>query len=90
MKKHHILIYNDVELELVHNYKYLGLIINFNGSFKLAITELKTQASRDMYALIGRCWKLGHPINLQLEVFDRMIVSNMLYGCEVWGPENYI
>ncbi len=23
-------------------------------------------------------------------LFDRMIVPIMLYGCEVWGPENYI
>ncbi len=54
VKKHLKFIYNDVELELVHNFKYLGLIINFNGSFKLAITELKNQASRAMYALIGK------------------------------------
>ncbi len=40
-KKYFKFIYNDVELELVHNFKYLGLIINFNGSLKLAITELK-------------------------------------------------
>ncbi len=37
VKKHLKFIYNDVELELVHNFKYLGLIINFNGSFKLAL-----------------------------------------------------
>ncbi len=43
-----------------------------------------------MYALIGKCRKLGFPIDLQLELFDRMIVPIMVYGCEVWGPENYI
>ncbi len=89
VKKHLKFIYNDVELELLHNFKYLGLIINFNGSFKLVITELKIQASRAMYALIGKCRKLGLPIDLQLELFDRMIVPIMLYGWEVWGPENY-
>ncbi len=71
------LIYNDVELELVHNFKYLGLIININGSFKLAITELKNQTSMAMYALIGKCRKLCLPIDLQLELFDRMIVPIM-------------
>ncbi len=25
---------------------------------------------------------------LKLELFDRMIVPIMLYGCEVWGSEN--
>ncbi len=88
VKKHLKFIYNDVELELVHNCKYLGLIITFNGSFKLAITELKK--TRTMYALIGKCRNLGLPIDLQLELFDRNIVPIMLYDCEVWGPENYI
>ncbi len=44
----------------------------------------------NMYALIGKCRKLGLPIDLQLELSDRMIVPIMLYGCEVWRPENYI
>ncbi len=43
-----------------------------------------------LYALIGKCRKLGLPIDLQLELFEWMIVPIMLYGCEVWGPENYI
>ncbi len=43
-----------------------------------------------MYVLIGKYRKLGLPIDLQLELFDRMIVQIMLYGCEVWGPETYI
>ncbi len=43
-----------------------------------------------MYALIDKCRKLDIPIDLQLELFHRMIVSFMLYGCEVWGPKKYI
>ncbi len=65
-----------MELELVHNVKYLGLIINCNGYFKLAITELKNQASSVIFALIGKCRNLGLHIDLQLELFDRMIVPN--------------
>ncbi len=66
-----------MKLELVYNFNYLGLIINFNGSFKLAITELKNKASRAMYELIGKCRKLGLSIDLQLELFDRMIVRHL-------------
>ncbi len=47
VKKHFKFIYNDVELELVHSCKYMGLIINFNGSFKLAIIELKQTGPYD-------------------------------------------
>ncbi len=73
-------IYNEVELELVEHFKYLGLIVNFNGSFKLAITGLNKQTSRVMYALIGKCRKLGLPIDLQIELFDRILVPIILYG----------
>ncbi len=55
-----------MEFELVDNFKYQGLIINFNGFFKQAITELKCQASRAMYALIDKCRKLGRPFDLQI------------------------
>ncbi len=42
-----------------------------------------------MYALITKFRKLGLSIDLQIEIFDRMIVPIMLYCFEVWGPENY-
>ncbi len=28
-------------------------------------------------------------IDLQIELFDRMIVAIMLHGSKVWGPEKY-
>ena len=31
---------NGKNLEIVHNFKYLGILFNFNGSFKLGIEEL--------------------------------------------------
>ncbi len=39
-----------------------------------------------MHSLVNE----GLAIGLQLELFDRIIVPIMLYGCEVLGPENYI
>ncbi len=35
------------------------------------------------------CDLFDKQIDLQIALFDRMIVPIMLYGCEVWGPENY-
>ena len=40
------------ELEIVHNFKYLGIILNYNGSIKLANEELENQASRAMYIVM--------------------------------------
>ena len=83
-------LYNGKQLEIVDNFKYLGIILNYNGSFKLAIQELKSQASRAMYSLIGKCRRLDLPIDLQLHLFDATVLPIMLYGCEIWGSENYV
>ena len=71
--------HEDTELEIVDNYKYLGLTLAHNGSFKLAITSLCTQASRAMYSLIGKSRRLDLPIDLQLELFDNLVLPIMLY-----------
>ncbi len=86
MKTNFKFIYNEVELELVEHFKYLGLIINFNVSSNYWAEK---NASRAMYELIGKSRKLILQIDLQNELFDTMIVPIMLYGCKVWGPENY-
>ncbi len=78
-----------MELELVQHFKYQRLIINVNCSFNLAITGLTKQAFRAIYTLIGKCTKLGLLIDLQIQLFGWMRVPIMLYGCEVWGSENY-
>lgn len=43
------------------------------------------QAQRAMYSLIGKARRLGLPIDIQLELFDSMVVPILLYGGEVWG-----
>ena len=40
-----------------------------------------------MFALLKKSEELDLPIDLQLELFDSLI---LLYGCEVWGYENIL
>ena len=41
-----------------------------------------------MFALLRRSRQLDLPIDLQLELFDSLIMPMLLYGCENWGFEN--
>ena len=41
-----------------------------------------------MFALLRRSRQLDLPIDLQLELFDYLIMPILLYGCEIWGFEN--
>ena len=80
-------MYKGEQLEVVNNFKYLGVTFTSKGSFKMCITDLKQQASRAMYSLIAKSRKLKLPIDLQISLFDATVLPIMLYGCEVWGTE---
>ena len=41
-----------------------------------------------MYSLLQKCRKLDLAIDIQLQLFDSLILLICLYGCEVWGFEN--
>ncbi len=46
---------------------------------------LKDQAAKVMYAVVGNSRKYDLPIDIQLEMYDSMVVPVMMYACEVWG-----
>ena len=74
-------------LEIVHSFKYLGITMNYNGSFKIAIEELHKQASRAMYSLLSKCRTFNLPVVVALDLFDKLVSPIMLYASEVWGFE---
>ena len=42
--------------------------------------------SRAMFSLLKFFRKLMMPLDIQTELFDRLIVPILLYGCAVWCP----
>ena len=81
-------IFNDGILEVVDDYTYLGVVFNYNNKFKKAQNNQIGKAKRAMYSLMIKSKKLRLPIDIQLELFDRLIVPIIIYGSEVWGFEN--
>ena len=77
--------YDNSPIEITQDFKYLGLKCNYNGSFKPGVEELIKQGSRAMYALISKCRKFKLPVDLQLELFDSLVVPILTYNCEIWG-----
>ena len=66
---------------------YLGITVNYNNVFKKAIDKQVCQASRAFYAMKMRLESLCLPLDLQLQLFDQLILPILLYGCEIWGFE---
>ena len=75
-------------LEIVDSFKYLGIQFSYNGKFIVAINELCTMAERAMYSLYKKSRSLHLPIDIQFNLFDRVVLPIMLYSCEVWGFSN--
>ena len=76
------------EIEVVEQYVYLGVLFNYNGSFKKAIHKQITQARKAMFAVVEKSKVLRLPVDIACELFNVCVVPVLLYGSEIWGYEN--
>ena len=68
-------------------YKYLGVIFSKSGSFLNARKHIVEQAKKAMHLLFVRSNNLDLPIDLQIKLFDNMILPILTFGCEIFGYE---
>ena len=73
------------KVEVVYEYTYLGICFNYNARFTKAEKKIYDQASKAMYSLISKCRSLNLPIDVQLKLFDSLVLPIVTYGCEIWG-----
>ena len=78
-------IIDNNEVEVVDDYTYLGVIFNYDGSFKKAVDKQITQARKAMFSLIEKAKILKLPIDLTCDLFDKTVLPVLIYGCEIWG-----
>ena len=73
--------YNDIELEVVDSFKYLGIMFYKNGSW---IRTQKCLAEYGSFALYN-LYKLFQDMHLNVNLFDCLVSSVLGYAGEVWG-----
>ena len=77
---------NQSEVEVVHSYKYLGLIITSNGSLKSSVSTLANQARKAMFVMMKKAPYLNYPPPaLMCKLFDALVAPVCEYACEWWG-----
>lgn len=79
---------NGNPIEIVEDYKYLGVIFKSNGSFLQCRKHLISQANKALFHLYVKINNIALPIDLQLKLFDHTIMPILTYGSEIWGYEN--
>ncbi len=76
------------KIEVVSQYTYLGVLFKSNGNTKDTVSVKKNMASRAMFALLTQARNLNLDTDVQLHLFDSMVLPIALYGCEIWGCIN--
>ena len=89
IRKLSTLYINQTKLERVDSFCYLGIISKYNNTFQLSIQHNIDKARKALFKLDGTISKCQMPIALQLYLFDCLIKPILLYGCEIWGMENF-
>lgn len=80
--------FDDLTLEIVDSYKYLGTFFSKSRSFLNARKHIAEQARKAMHLLKMRIRNLHLPVDLQLKLFDHTVLPILTYACEIWGFEN--
>ena len=87
LKQYNFLL-DGLNIEVTNECKYLGIYFTRGGSFAKAKQHIADQANKAMFSLLKKIRTFNLPLDLQLELFDKMIKPILLYGAEVWGFGN--
>ena len=78
----------DNKIEIIKQYKYLGVVFSSTGSFLNTRKHIAEQARKAMHLLFMCINNLSLPLDLQLKQFDNTVLPILCYGSEIWGFED--
>lgn len=79
------LFLNNVKLEVVHSFKYLGVHFFKNGNWFRTQKRLSQHASYALHNLFALFRQLDLPMSEKCKLFDVLVGSILNYSSEVWG-----
>ena len=82
--------YENHPIELVKELKYLGVIFSSNGNFHPHINETINKANCAIFGLQQKIRALTLLPDIALDLFDKLVSTILLYGCEIWGVTDYV
>ena len=75
----------EVEIDIVKEMKYLGIVFNNNGTFNSAVDNLKDKGTKALFKLFKSFGNLSPNIKIASHLFDAMIKPILIYNSEIWG-----
>ena len=74
-------------VEVVSDYVYLGIPMNYNNKYEKAIRKQLDQGRKAQFSLLVKANTLELPIDIQCYLFEERVFPIMQYGCEIWGTQ---
>lgn len=82
--------YQNVPVEVVNSYKYLGITLTSGLSFETHLRDRAAAAKMSIAVGYGSLFKLSNvPISVKYQVFQAATRSVLGYGAQVWGYQLY-
>ena len=73
-------------IEVVSDYVYIGITMNYNNKFDKTMKKQLDQGRKAQFYLLVK-GKMLFPIDIQCNLFEKLVFPIMLYGCEIWGTQ---
>ena len=70
-------------VEVASDFVYLGITMNYNNKYEKAIRKQLDQGREAQFSLLVKAKKLELPIDIQCNLFEKLVFPIMLYGCEI-------
>ena len=67
------------EIEIIKEYKYLGIYFSQSGAFAFAKNHIAEQANKAVFSLLKNIKHLSLPLDLQIDLFEKLIKPILLY-----------
>ena len=83
IKRYPTFSYGDDIIEVVSEYVYLGVTMNYNNEFVKAMRKQLDQGRKAQFSMLIKCRKHELPIDLQCKLFESMVFPVILYGYEI-------
>ena len=64
---------NNKELEIVSEFKYLGIYLSQSGAFNAAKKHISEQANKALFSLISKSRRLNLSYDVQIDLFEKTI-----------------
>ena len=76
------------ELEVMSNFKYLGITISNKGRYTSSIKDNVNKARKAFFAQMRHVKENKLPLSTHIELFLKAVDPILLFGAEIWGFEN--